>query len=333
MDLDRLALAEAIEALTALAGDPEGMKAWASDHIDLFDEDTIELLSSFAKSVEDPRQFGFALELFDLLVFACEQRQQPRRTLYVLLAKGQFLEGLCILDDALEECERALRVVAHHKLGVEDEYDCLVRKAVILQRAGVPERALPLLERTVELAKASGASLARYEALGNLAIAYDAVGNHEKALALHREALRGLEWQARLLEGLSANDEALAIEYLNTGLTYAYLGRDDEAMDSFRRSADLFAQAGEHAGIEAYGGVLGLAKAMMVAGGDLPTKPHPFAAEEARAHIQLARTAERLKRPAEFVSARDRAAELVHRYSLNSLAADLRALYEAMDVE
>jgi tetratricopeptide (TPR) repeat protein len=315
-----------VDTLKGNAGSLEELRTWATEHLNLFDERNLEALCDFARAVEAPAQFSFALKLFDVLVFVCEKRQEPQQAVTVLLDRGTLLERLGILDDALDGYERALRIVAEHALGQDREYDCLVRKASLYQQAGLPRVALPLLERTVELASTPGGLIA-YEALGNLASAHDDLGDHELALQQHQKALRGLKDEDELLP-LSPTKKAMAIEYLNTGLTFTHLQRDEEALDCFRESAACFRHAAEHAGLAAYGGIVEFSRAVL-AGPDSHEKANPYAREEATALIQLARAAGRLGRADESSRARDEAAQLVRRHSLESLVPDLHALYKS----
>lgn len=226
----------------------------------------------------------------------------------------------------LECYERALAVVKKSNLDESREALCLSGIAEIYRRVELTPLALPLLERVLEIDTKAGDPVAISESTGNLANAYHALGEYRRALELHRKALTGLRIPEMIMGELSPTTKALAIELLNTGMTYAQLEEHEEALDCLRESLALFRRASRRPNFDEYGGVGGFVMSMVSAGGS-EHMPSPFIRHEVMTLVNISRSASRTGKLEEARSAHEEALGLVRRYALDEFSDEIGGLY------
>lgn len=304
----------------------DDLKSWISKNISIFDDNLIEEIINFAKSAQEPRQFRVSIILYKLLEIFASIKNNHDLHVNSLINQGDVLERLCILDEALDCYESALKIVEKNNLEVIQESLCQARIGSVFQKAQMYKHALPFLEKVVKNDETNDNFMIQAESIGNLASAYHGLGEYEKSLKLHQEALTKLRIPEMIMGELSPVTKPLAIELLNTGLTYVELEQYEKAIDYFRESLAAFRRVGQRPNIEEHGGLLGFTMTMLSTykNGHMPS---PFISQEVIALVNISKCAKILGRIAESHSTRDEASRLVMEYGLQDQVNLVRELY------
>lgn len=264
-----------VDAIATHHAAPEALLAWAAEHLEIFDGPFVDELERFALDLRAPGALlhdrrrhpddldvndvvnalflpgdvRVQLLIFELLAFVTGHRGDPRRQAEILSHWAGRLRELGVLDDAYDRYEDVLEIVRAHALGDAKESDVLQRLADILLAAGLARRAIRVLEEELAIDERRSDPLLSAQTTGNLAQAWEACGEPERALELHYaaiERIRACDTERdetlsayRLLDGLDV-PATLGLELLNTGLTLERLGRDADAMQVFKDSVAEF---------------------------------------------------------------------------------------------
>lgn len=179
-----------------------------------------------------------------------------------LAGRGNVRDGLGDVAGAVEDLSAAAAVFEEHRGSQHPSVANLKYNLVgSLQKAGHHEDALRMLRDVRAIYQAlygpDGYDVGTCAAAA--ARSYGALGDRERALGEHREALR-------IYKGLGSLDGSRALdvgaEYINTAITLAQLGRSEEAVESVREGLSILERlvGNKHpyvlTGINTYGNLL-----------------------------------------------------------------------------
>jgi tetratricopeptide (TPR) repeat protein len=199
-------------------------------------EQLIQEPEKLAQDVVAPGGIQVQLLLLELLELVTSLQSNSIRQLGVLQRWSGRLAELGILDDAHDRCQDALALIRERGLDKGDEIDMLQQLAMIYREAGLARRAVTTFEHVLAFDEQAGDRLGIARSTGNLAGAWSAAGDYERALQLHQAAIQHFMDCAEDPRFMVPALRGVAIELLNAGLTLEKLHRARDALEHLEQS-------------------------------------------------------------------------------------------------
>ncbi|MGR3279355.1 CHAT domain-containing protein, partial [Acaryochloris marina NIES-2412] len=122
----------------------------------------------------------------------------------------------------------------------EGEANALGNLGIAYGALGQYQKAISFLQQTLDISREIGNRVGEANALGNLGLAYGALGQYQKAISFHQQQLD--------ISREIGNREGEANALGNLGLAYYFLGQYQKAIDHYQQSLTLFQAIGDREG-------------------------------------------------------------------------------------